>query len=287
MAKEIYNFTIQRTVEVEGTATKKRKDPKTGKMKEVKVPTIETETVDNKIIIYKPNRRQIEEADMEYTIKMSECIDKKILTRAMLAKKYSDSGGIVTDEDAESLGKSYSKLNELQAAYVKLEAKNKKNSRDKERLEKLALEITDLRKGIVEIESSYSALFAHTADAKAQNQAILWYLVHLTKIQESEDEEPVDLFEGDTFEEKLDSYYEMEDEGDEFYSRISERLPSYISLWYFSQNPQQEDFDRLTEDFNKKDEDRTLVEEFSGDLGEEPTDEVIAEQEALEEATEE
>lgn len=278
MAKEIYSFTIPREIEVESTETKKKNG------KDVTVSVTSKETVDNKIIIYKPNRRQIEEADMEYTIKMSECINRGILTRAMLAKKYSDSGGIVSEEDAEALAKKYGKLNELQNTFIKLDSKKRKNARDKQRIEDLQKEIPIVRREIVDIESSYSALFTHTADAKAQNQAILWYLVNLTKIQESEDETPVDLFEGETFEEKLDHYYEMEDEGDEFYSKISERLPSYISLWYFSKSPKQEDFENLTKDFNEDDEQADLKKEFSGDLGEEPTDESVN---ALAEETEE
>ena len=267
MAKEIYSFTIPRDVEVESTTTKTKGG------KKVSVPTTTIETVDNKIIIYKPNRRQIEEADMEYTIKMSECINRGILTRAMLAKKYSDAGGIVSEEDAENLAKRYGKFNELQESYIKLDSKKKKNSRDKTRLEEIQEQLGNIRREIVDIESSYSALFSHTADAKAQNQAILWYLVNLAKIQESEDESPVDLFEGDSFEEKLDSYYQMEDEGDEFYSKISERLPSYISLWYFSENPKTEDFDNLTENFLEEDKESATKKEFSGDLGEEPTEE--------------
>lgn len=267
MAKEIYSFVIPREIEVESTETQKRKG------KDVTVAVTTKETVDNKIIINKPNRRQIEEADMEYTIKMSECINRGILTRAMLAKKYSDSGGIVSEEDAEALAKKYGKLNELQNTFIKLDSKKRKNERDKKRIAELQEQIPEVRRDIVDIESSYSALFTHTADAKAQNQAILWYLVNLTKIQESEDETPVDLFEGETFEEKLDHYYEMEDEGDEFYSKVSERLPSYISLWYFSKNPKLEDFENLTKDFDKDDEETNLKKEFSGDLGEEPTEE--------------
>jgi len=46
-----------------------------------------------RVILKEPNRRQIEEADMEYSIEMSQCVKRGILTKAMLAKKYSDTGG--------------------------------------------------------------------------------------------------------------------------------------------------------------------------------------------------
>ena len=55
------------------------------------------------MILKEPNRRQIEEADMEYSIEMSQCVKRGILTKAMLAKKYSDSGGLLAEEDAKTI----------------------------------------------------------------------------------------------------------------------------------------------------------------------------------------
>ena len=59
------------------------------------------------MILKEPNRRQIEEADMEYSIEMSQCVKRGILTKAMLAKKYSDSGGLLAEQDAKNLSKKY------------------------------------------------------------------------------------------------------------------------------------------------------------------------------------
>ena len=42
--------------------------------------------------IKKPSRRELEDAELEFRVEMSKCIKKGILTKAMLAKKYSDTG---------------------------------------------------------------------------------------------------------------------------------------------------------------------------------------------------
>ena len=219
-------------------------------MESVPVTVTAKEAIPNQIIISRPNRRQIEEADMEYSVEVSKCIKRGILTRAMLAKKYSDSGGVLSEEDAQFLTKRYGELADLQADFTRIDAKEKKNSRDKERIEELSNKISGVRSEIVDMESSYSALFNHTADTKAQNKAILWYMLNLTSIKENEDEASRPLFEGETFDEKLDHYYKLEEEGDDFYSEVSEKLPSYISLWYFSPNPTKEDFDNLSEELS-------------------------------------
>ena len=151
---------------------------------------------------------------------------------------------------AQFLTKRYGELADLQADFTRIDAKEKKNSRDKERIEELSNKISGVRSEIVDMESSYSALFNHTADTKAQNKAILWYMLNLTSIKENEDEASRPLFEGETFDEKLDHYYRLEEEGDDFYSEVSEKLPSYISLWYFSPNPTKEDFDNLSEELS-------------------------------------
>jgi hypothetical protein len=255
MAKEIYAFTVDREVEVEVTETKKKKNKETGKMENIPVTIKATEAVPNEIIISRPNRRQIEEADMEYSVEVSKCIKRGILTRAMLAKKYSDSGGVLSEEDAEFLTQRYGKLADLQADFTRLDAKEKKNSRDKERIKELTEKISGVRTEIVDMESSYSSLFNHTADTKAQNKAILWYMLNLTEIKETDDQSSRPLFEGETFDEKLDHYYKLEEEGDDFYSQVSEKLPSYISLWYFSPNPTKEDFDNLSKELSSDEAD--------------------------------
>ena len=127
--KEIYSFNVDIDKEVTEEVVKKRKNKESGKMEEVTLQETVKKPVPVKIIIKEPNRKDLEEADIEYSIEMSKCIKRGILTKAMLAKKYSDTGGLLTEEDAKLLTRRYSELGEMQNRYSRLSSKPKKEKR--------------------------------------------------------------------------------------------------------------------------------------------------------------
>ena len=124
--KEIYSFSVdleeKTSKEVEKTIT----DKDTGKKEKVKVDEVAITKVPVRVILKEPNRRQVEEADMEYSIEMSQCVKRGILTKAKLANKYTDSGGLIAEDDARKIGKQYGKLGELQSEYTRLSTKTGK-----------------------------------------------------------------------------------------------------------------------------------------------------------------
>jgi len=201
--KSIYSFKVHLVEEVDEKTKEKRKNKETGKQEEVEVTKKVKKKVPHEIILKEPGRRQLEDADMEYSIEISRCVKKGILTKAMLAKKYSDTGGILTEKDAQRLIDLYGELAELEREASTLGIKigdkvpAKSNEKSKEIHGKLAL----TRRDIVNLESSYQSLFNHTADIKAQNRVILWYIVNLAYVKKEGDEKLRQLFEGDTFEE--------------------------------------------------------------------------------------
>jgi len=249
--KEIYSFSIDVEREVEETVKKKRKNKETNKMEEVSVEQTVKKEVPVKIILKEPNRREVEEADMEYSIEMSKCIKKGILTKAMLAKKYSDSGGLLSEEDATSLTRNYAGLGDLQNKYTRLSAKPKKTKKDEDRLTELMGEMGEKRREIVDMETSYSSLFNHTADSKAQSKVILWYLVTLSYYQENEDDEIKPFFTSEDTEEKIEQYYDLDENGDAIFDLAKEKLTTLLSFWYFSSNATAEDFDELNKDIEE------------------------------------
>ena len=99
----------------------------------------------------------------------------------------------------------------------------------------------------------YASLFNHTADTKAQNRVITWYMLNLTHIhkEDEEESEAIPLFDGETFEEKREAYYSMEEDDDnEFYDSIRSKLTTIVSFWFFSENAQEEDFEKLENDID-------------------------------------
>lgn len=252
--KTIYSFLVEKEEEVEQTETKKVKNEDTGKTEEVKETRKVKESIPYRVIIRQPGRREMEEADMEYSIEMSKCIKNGILTKAMLAKQYSDTGGLMTEEDAKFLDRKYGTLADLQNKFTKLSAKQKRTDADEKKIREITEELAATRKVIIDLETNYSSLFNHTADSKAQNKAIMWYLVNLTSIKKDEDEDEMlePLFKGESFEEKKDYYYDLEEDGeDEIFNLVNNKLTTLLSFWYFSTSATKDDFERLEKDIEE------------------------------------
>ena len=249
--KEIYSFNVElekhSTKDVEKTIVNKE----TGEKEKVKVEEKVTESEPYRIVLREPNRRMIEEADMEYSIEMSQCVKKGILTKAMLANKYTDTGGLIAEGDARTIAKQYTRLGELEAEYTRLSTKTgKQTEEDVERISRILEELGELRRSIVDLEGVYASLFNHTADTKAQNRVILWYVLNLTYFKKAEDEaaELEPFFKGETFEEKESYYYSLDENNDKLYSLIQNKVATSLSYWYFSTAATKEDFEKLNED---------------------------------------
>tara|TARA_R110000824_G_scaffold74114_1_gene188667 strand:- start:651 stop:1415 length:765 start_codon:yes stop_codon:yes gene_type:complete len=250
--KIIYKFDILKEEEVEEETTRNKKNKETGEMEKVTTSKTVTKEVPYAIKIYEPSRRQVEDADMEFSIEMSKCIKRGILTKAMLAKKYSDSGGLLTEDDSKDLIRLYKELAELQNSLGKSMAKKKKSAEEKEKEGNLTEQFASTRKRIVELETTYQNVFNHTADTKAQNKTVMWYLLHLSAVVDPSGEE-APLFPGDTHEEKENSYYQKDEDEDEIHELSREKLMTFISFWYFSQNVSEEDFAKLEADIDSGD----------------------------------
>lgn len=250
--REIYSFTFDKKEKVKKTETSVVKNEETGEDQEVSVTKEVVEETPYRLIMKQPTRRQIEEAELEFSVEMSNCIKKGILTKAMLAKKYSDTGGLLAEEDAKALTKMYVQYGELSQESEKIQIKNSKTEKDEERIKEISGEIAVLRKDIINVETSYSNLFNHTADVRAENKVIQWYILHLSHIQKSDEEEIKPLFEGNDFEQKLQIYYELEENGDELYDLIGGKIAALYSFWYYSSGAvSAADFEKLDKDIEE------------------------------------
>ena len=201
--------------------------------------------------IKKPSRRELEDAELQYTIEMSKCIKQGILTKAMLAKKYSDTGGAFTEEGEKEYGKLYKQILEFQNEYIKLDSATKLDAKQKKRLEFLKEEIAKVKRELVEVETNLQGLFEHTADVKDQNKLLLWYGLHLTYIQREEDEEPIQYFKGSDYDEKLEDYYEKEEENSDVYQQVIKQVSTTLAFWFYNQASTQKEFEEIMDKVDK------------------------------------
>ena len=75
----------------------------------------------------------------------------------MLAKKYSDTGGLMSEDDAQSLVEAYKKIFDLQNEYSRLEIIQNKSDKQKEKVDEIISSLTATRRQIVEFESNYQS----------------------------------------------------------------------------------------------------------------------------------
>ena len=248
---------VEKKVEVE--KTRKGKDGKTEKytdteLKKVKEKQIviesrkSVEKVEQIFVIKQPTRRQMEEADMEYSIEMSKCVKKGVLTKAMLMNKYTDTGGMLSEKDAQELSKLYGKLGELQTDFTALNLKSQSKASESKKSE-VSKDMAELRRTIATAETNFSALLNHTADTRAQNKVIVWYLLTLTNLEK--DGKLESFFTGETFEEKKDHFYKMEEEEDELLEVVYDKITAFISFWYFSSSASESYFKDLEKDIEE------------------------------------
>ena len=245
--KELYKFTIDQEKEIVKEHTRKNK--KTGEETTVKKTVKEKTPVE--VRLKRPSRRELEDAELEYSVEMSRCVKRGILTKAMLYKKYSDTGGVFSEEDAKDYGKLYTEVLNLQNEYVRLDSADKKTEKQKKRLEKIKGDLGTTKQKMVEVESTMHTLFDHTADTKAQNRLLLWYTLMLTHIHDEEEDKAVPYFKGEDFDQRVEDYYKKEDESDEFYLEVVKKVTTVLAFWFFNQASTPDEFNALIEQMEK------------------------------------
>lgn len=279
----LYSFSLNLNREIEEEVEKKtkRKNKETGKMEVV--TSVEKVKVDKevpyRIIIKKPNRTELEEGDMFYSLELNKFIKMGLLTKAMLAKQYGNQGGIWSEKEqkiyAELLYKMHQKQLEVQQFSI-LGENDTLSNRQQEKLNESIRDLSFLKKELTEYEMLQNSLFDHTADVKARNRAIMWYILNLSYFQEGEGENrPFEkMFDGDDFESKYESYQDQEDVENELYQKSIDKISSIVTIWYVSGNQDSESIEAIFEEMkNNLKEDESSEENLEESSEEEKTSE--------------
>lgn len=223
-----------------------------------------------KLAIKSPSRKEREEGDMVYALRLGECIRLGLLTKAQLTKEYSEDGGVWSSNERleynqlqEDYAKASDELTNAQLAYVLNNSELNKT--------KLVLsyhKATALQKDIQRFEDHKSSVFNETAEMKARNRTLLWFICFLTYIWEEGIENEIKyqpFFKGSTFQEKLDHYDIILEDGEEWQLAILDRIAMIISFWYSGQVTNSEDIAKLEDilGYSSKSPEETLKQKES------------------------
>lgn len=211
-----------------------------------------TNTVIKKLAILKPNRRLREDGELFYAAETSRFAKAGVLPKAAWGTILSNGGGSISEREREVYGTLLLKFRdcsfELQTILIKPETERSES--EKKRSDELIAELDEIRKDIQSFEASQLSIFENTAEAKARNRTILWWVLNLSYM-ENEEKEFVPLFNGNTFEEKLNSYdiFEETQKEDSFILGVIRRLTYLITLWFLGRAESKEDFSDFDSSF--------------------------------------
>lgn len=240
MNKKIYEFIVKKEEEIDKTETKIEDG------KEISITSKVKDFIPRRFFIKKPTRGLFEEAELFYAVRLSEGIKAGLLTRSLLAKRYSNDGGSLSDQEKERYTNYYVSLFEKQNQFQKLsiKEKNERSKEEQEEFEKLTTDIVNLRNEIQDFEISQASLFDQTAENRARNKTILWWILNLSYMIDNEGKESA-LFGEGSFDEKLAIYDSFEEGTDEWLKTVVKKFAFYISFWYMGRASTQEEFEKL------------------------------------------
>ena len=105
-----------------------------------------------------------------------------------------------------------------------------------------------IKREIQEFEMAQASLFDQTAENRARNKTILWWVLNMSYYGNPEDNTTVkSIFQGETYKDKLAAYDTIEEEGSEFEEEVIKKLVYYVSYWYVGQAQTEEEFSEVLE----------------------------------------
>jgi hypothetical protein len=239
------------------------------------------ETVEEKakLALLKPNRKLKEDGELFYAKEVSRFAKAGVLPKAAWGTILSNGGGSISEKEREVYGELLLKFRdasfELQSILIKTESE--RTEAEKKRSDEIIIELDEIRKEIQSFESSQISIFENTAEAKARNRTILWWVLFTSYTEKNG--EYVSFFDGETFDEKLNSYDIFEDLNSENNINLIaiRRLTYLITLWFLGKVETEEDFDSFYQNLIKESEE-VVVE----DQAEEKT-EIVSTEKTVEE----
>ena len=164
--------------------------------------------------IAKPNRRAREEGELFYAAETSRFAKAGVLPKAAWNTILSNGGGAISDLDREGYGTLLMRYRDLafEVQTSLLKDENERTEVESEKLSEAVLELGVIGREVQAFEADQINIFENTAEAKARNRTILWWVMCLAHEKVKTDYKPV--IDAKSFEGKLDLYDDLEEDVD-------------------------------------------------------------------------
>lgn len=254
--KYLCDFVVKKQIEEKIT------EKKTEDGKEVEVTRSVKKIKPFKVKIIKPTRKIRENAETFYARCLSQFMKDGLLSLHMIAKRYDNDGGALNDDEKKTIELLQLKRKDLNKELLELVATASKTPEHEKKQSDVLLQLQDTQQQIDAIQSPYYAIFNQTAEVKARNKLVFWWTLHLG-VLEDEKGEFKQIFSGESYEQKLDSYDKIEEAGDAFLNEIIRKLAYFVSYWSTTASLSQTDVANLEEMYNNEFDDYVVIEEAS------------------------
>ena len=248
--KRIYEFTVNKEETVKEESVEKKKDgTEVTTSKDVK------KEIPYKFFLRRPTRSMTDEAELYYGVRLAEGIKAGLLTRALLEKRFENDGGTRSDGENEEYKRIIEKLQSFhreQSKILDIDLK-KRTPVQKKRLKELDSEIKPTRRSLRDLQLVEDSLYEETAESRARNKVILWWMLHLAHTVDGEKED--EFFGLGDFDKKIERYDEI-DEGEDFFDIVvARKFAYYVSFWFVGRPNTQKEFQEMIDLALKLDED--------------------------------
>jgi hypothetical protein len=198
-----------------------------------------TKGEEKRFYILKPSRTLRQLGEVEYAKQLASFVKAGLLPKAAWNTILENLGGTVSNTDAEAYTQAKRTFFESSIELNKLNQLPDLNESQKLKKTKLELQIEDSKREIQTFELEQIYIFENTAEAKARNATIQWWLTQLAYENENEK-----FFKGDSFDEMLDWYDELtqDTEEDAFLIKMGQRFNYLITLWFLNRISTWQDF---------------------------------------------
>jgi len=230
--KIIYETSVLKLVE----EPRKTKETQNGETVEI-TRTVKT-AKPVRLAIQKPDRKLFKGAEMFYARALSNYLKEGLLPYSLVAKRYANDGGPLTDSERERIKDLRVEANKLEEEFYTSKGEDKNN---------LLVRINKLNMEISNIQNAYADIFDSTAEVKARNDVIEWWVLHTMLIEQEQDAKALEAFFGDgTYDDRIKKLDEYEDGEDPFIIECIKKMSYLISFWFTAKNSvSKSDFDTM------------------------------------------
>ena len=223
--KVVYETTVKKQVE------EPKKETRTENGETIDVTRTIKTVKPVKLAIIKADRKLFRAAEMFYAKALSSYLKEGLMPYSLVAKRYANDGGPLTDTEKQRLKELRAEAKALEEQFYTL-GKDVENSKDKQeiltRINKINMEASN-------IQNAYADIFDSTAEVKARNDIIEWWVLHI--LYADLDGKGYKCFFGEgTFEDKLKVLDTFEAKEDPFEIECIKKLSYLISFWFTAKN---------------------------------------------------